>query len=221
MAAVALGAATGRSSGRRPLVSAGAVALDGDAILGDAPHGDVDGRRVVEVDVGEVLGDRVGRLAGVIVRDRAVDVVGHVRRADLVVEPVEDGSVRPVHSEEGTAHVAELLVAQVGNVNVRVLEPRVSDEPHVGKDERPRIEREHAHEAELRRPRRKCRTHGHNADVRFPYLPRPLPRPELLREGPHRHEVIRRLVLGTAGCAPEQVSRPANREVQHQLQRAP
>ena len=76
----------------------------------------VDGRGVVQVGLGEGGGDGVGGLARVVVRDRAVDVVRHVRRTNLVVEPVEDGPVRPVDGEEGATHVGELVVGQVGHL---------------------------------------------------------------------------------------------------------
>ena len=52
----------------------------------------VDGGRVVQVRLGEALGDGVGGLPRVVVRDRAVDVVRHVRRADPVVQPVDVGT---------------------------------------------------------------------------------------------------------------------------------
>ena len=51
------------------------------------------GGGVVQVDLREGFLDRVGRLERAVVRDGAVDVVGHVGRADLVVEPIEDRAV--------------------------------------------------------------------------------------------------------------------------------
>ena len=49
--------------------------------------------------------DGVGRLLGVVVRDGAVDVVRDVRRANLVVEPVEDRAVRPVDRQKGACQM--------------------------------------------------------------------------------------------------------------------
>ena len=53
-------------------------------------------RRRCYADLGEGLLDRFGRLSRVVVRDRAVDVVGDVRGADTVVQPVDQRRVRPM-----------------------------------------------------------------------------------------------------------------------------
>ena len=58
------------------------------------------GRGVVEIMVGEGLLDGLSGGLGAVVRDSAVDVVNNVRRADAVVQEVEDLAVRAVDRHE-------------------------------------------------------------------------------------------------------------------------
>ena len=97
------------------------------------------GRRVVQVRLRELARDdvchlhlhaamrgetarqspttRMAHLSRVVVGDGAVDVMRHVRRADLVVQVIEDRSVRAIDGEEGAAHVRELVVSKMRNVH--------------------------------------------------------------------------------------------------------
>mmetsp|Transcript_60253 Transcript_60253/g.144812 ORF Transcript_60253/g.144812 Transcript_60253/m.144812 type:complete len:273 (-) Transcript_60253:341-1159(-) len=147
--------------------------------------------------------------------------MGHVRRADFVVQPVEDRAVRPVDGEESAAHVGELVVGQVGHVDVCVLQPGVGDQPHVGEAEREAVEQRHGAAARLGRPRAEHGTHGHDADVGAHDLLGPRGGPERRVEGLEGHEVVGGAVLGPARGAPEQVGRPADAKVQHQLEQTP
>ena len=82
--------------------------------------------------------------------DGAVDVMGDVRRADLVVQPVDQLGVGPIDCEESATHVAELFGREVGDVNVGVLQPGVRDEPCVDDEVRSSVERKDGGGAGLR-----------------------------------------------------------------------
>mmetsp|Transcript_9149 Transcript_9149/g.30416 ORF Transcript_9149/g.30416 Transcript_9149/m.30416 type:complete len:354 (-) Transcript_9149:371-1432(-) len=195
--------------------------LHRDAVARDAPERRVDRRGVVEVNLGEGLCDGVGRLARVVVRDGAVDVVRHVRRPDLVVQPVEDAAVRPVDGEECAAHVRELVVGEVGHVHVGVLQPRVEHEPRVREEVRRPVQHRQPRAANLRGDQAEDAEHGADAEVGAPNLERPGGGPQVGVERLDRHKVVRRAVLWPAGGAPQQVRGPAEDEVEHELQRAP
>ena len=77
---------------------------------------------------GERRLDSLRRLTRVVVRNRAIDVMRDVRRSNLVMEPIEHAAVRSVNGEEGAAHVAELVVVQVGHIDVRVLHAKQVNE---------------------------------------------------------------------------------------------
>ena len=95
----------------------GRAALHGDAIAAHTPQSPWDGRGLEEVGLGKGRLDRVGGLARVIVRDRAVNVMSDVRCSDTVVQPVDERRVRPVDGKEGPAHIREVVVMQMGHVD--------------------------------------------------------------------------------------------------------
>ena len=148
------------------------------------------GRGLAQVHLRKRLRNRVGRVLSVVVWDGAVDVMGDVRRADLVVQPVDQLGVGPIDCEESATHVAELFGREVGDVNVGVLQPGVRDEPCVDDEVRSSVERKDGGGAGLRCPPREQRDEGKHTGRRLDDLCRPLARPERLGEGRARPEVV-------------------------------
>ena len=58
-------------------------------------------------------------------------------------------AVRAIDGKEGTTHVRKLVVGQVGDVDLGVLQPSVTDQPHVGEDEGQAIHQRHGAAAHL------------------------------------------------------------------------
>ena len=118
------GAGLGRGGGelggvvalnKDPLV----VALfDGDALCRDTPQSLRQGRRVVQVVLGERLLHRLSGGLGAVVWDGAVNVVYDVGGTDAVVEKVEDGAIGPVDGHEGTLDVAPVAAGKVRHVRL-------------------------------------------------------------------------------------------------------
>eukprot|EP00322_Chrysochromulina_rotalis_P003975 CAMPEP_0115851480 /NCGR_PEP_ID=MMETSP0287-20121206/12504_1 /TAXON_ID=412157 /ORGANISM="Chrysochromulina rotalis, Strain UIO044" /LENGTH=120 /DNA_ID=CAMNT_0003305515 /DNA_START=308 /DNA_END=670 /DNA_ORIENTATION=- len=84
------------------------AALHSNAASCNSPERFVDGRGLVQIDLRESLRDRIGGLAGVVVRDSAVDVMGDMRGADAVVKPVDHWRIWPIDGVESAAHIREL-----------------------------------------------------------------------------------------------------------------
>ena len=75
-----------RRIGKRPhLVSAFAALLHRDALGGDAHHSRPDRSRIVQIILREFRLQRFRRFHSLVVRNRAFDMVRHVRGTDAVV----------------------------------------------------------------------------------------------------------------------------------------
>lgn len=73
--------------------------------------------------------------------DRRIEVMGHVRRSDLVMEEVDDAPrielvVRPVDGVERSLDEVVILVGEMRHVDVGVLEPVPMIEDDWKKEER-------------------------------------------------------------------------------------
>jgi len=75
--------------------------------------------------VGECALDGFGGLAGMVLRDGTIDVVGDVGGANAVVQPVDQWRVRPVDGEECAAHVREGVIVEMRHIHISVLQPCV------------------------------------------------------------------------------------------------
>eukprot|EP00965_Chrysotila_dentata_P164774 5440994-Pleurochrysis_carterae.AAC.3 len=144
--------------------------LHRDAVACNPPKRLMNRRGVVEVCFRKGLGDAVGSLARMVMRNRAVDVVCDVGRADAVMQPVKESSVRPVNGQKGAAHESVLLGAQVRHVHIRVLQPRINHEPSVHYKQWPTIERKDGCKPRGTRPQRQHGEGHSNACRRRPYL---------------------------------------------------
>ena len=54
-----------------------------------------------------------------------------VRCSDVMMQEVNDARVRPVDGEECTSNPCPRVRIEVWNIHIRVLEPRVQDEPAI------------------------------------------------------------------------------------------
>mmetsp|Transcript_39257 Transcript_39257/g.83831 ORF Transcript_39257/g.83831 Transcript_39257/m.83831 type:complete len:327 (-) Transcript_39257:532-1512(-) len=157
--------------------------------------------------------------------------MGDVRRADLVMEEVNGSPgvhlvVGTVDGVERAADEVVVGVGEVGHVDVRVLEPRVEDQPGVDDNQRTSIKRHHLRHTITRRPSNSARSHERHADVRLVHLLLPVPREQLLL-GLLRLAhwigivVVRHAPVRSSRGAPQEVGRPPDDQVEERLESSP
>mmetsp|Transcript_5897 Transcript_5897/g.21513 ORF Transcript_5897/g.21513 Transcript_5897/m.21513 type:complete len:209 (+) Transcript_5897:407-1033(+) len=138
------------------------------------------------------------------------------------MQKIEHRAVRSVDRHERPLQKAPVVALEVRDVHVRVLQPRVQNEPEVTHEVRAHVERDDGPDASGGdRPRGERGDDGDAADVALPHLRLPLPReqrelPLLAHEG---QEVVRLPSHGPAAGAGEEVDWPPQEEDADEVQR--
>ena len=69
----------------------------------------------------------------VVVRDRRVHVVSYMGASNVVMQEIDQRSIRPIDGMESTFGPSEFFLIKMRHIDISVLEPGVENKPHVHK----------------------------------------------------------------------------------------